>query len=113
MRGLVAFSTDTPKHSWPEVYTTRFGWIPFDPLQVDLKRAGYAYDRLKNRHIYFSSIRNDPTLLDKYTFWYYRYWGDPIKAADTYVILKIDDTGESASRRFGRPQTEETRNQVQ
>jgi len=28
--GLTAFTADTPKHSWAEIYTKRFGWVPFD-----------------------------------------------------------------------------------
>ena len=28
--GFLAFSIGTPKHSWAEIYTERFGWIPFE-----------------------------------------------------------------------------------
>jgi len=88
--GLTAFAADTPKHSWAEIYTKRLGWVPFDPMQADLKKPAYDFDKLRNRHIYLSSIRNDPTLMGKYTFWYYKYWGNPISATDTYEVVKLD-----------------------
>lgn len=93
VQGFLAFSIGTPKHSWAEVYTSRLGWIPFDALQADLERPGYDFDMLKNRHIYLSYIRNDRTLGRRHTFWYYRYWGDPISVTDSYEITKLDRTG--------------------
>jgi transglutaminase-like putative cysteine protease len=82
--GYITSRGDTPKHSWAEVYTRRHGWVPFDPLHVDLGRA--SYDRLKPCYIYLSPVRNDPTLEGKYHFWYYRYWGDPVRVTDEIEI---------------------------
>ncbi|MHC4742366.1 MAG: transglutaminase-like domain-containing protein [Planctomycetota bacterium] len=93
VQGFLAFSADTLKHSWAEVYTEQFGWVPFDVLQTDLKQQAYRFEMMKNRNIYLSCIRNDPSLMGKYSFWYYRYWGDAVKVVDTYKIEKIN-TGE-------------------
>lgn len=90
VQGFLAFSADTLKHSWAEVYTEQFGWVPFDVLQTDLKQPAYRFDMMKNRNIYLSHIRNDPTLMGKYTLWYYKYWGEPVEVIDAYTIEKLD-----------------------
>ena len=74
---------DTPKHSWVEVYTADYGWVPFDPTLGDSRKA--AFDRLKPIYIYFSTIRNDEQL-NNYQYFAYWYWGDAIKVEDTFTV---------------------------
>lgn len=75
IRGVLAspFSrSDTPKHSWAEVYIPKNGWIRLDPYLTELGKAGYK--KLKNHYITLSYDRND----EIGNYWRYWYWGDPI-----------------------------------
>ncbi len=47
-------------HSWAEVYTKEKGWIIVDPLHMDQKLGNF--NKLDNKYLAFSSIRNDPIL---------------------------------------------------
>jgi transglutaminase-like putative cysteine protease len=66
---------DTPKHIRAEVYTRKYGWVPFDPLHVARKDA--TFESLKPIYVYFSNRRNDATL-QNYHYATYRYFGKPI-----------------------------------
>ncbi len=47
-------------HSWAEVYSKERGWIYVDPLHMD-NHLG-TFDKLDNKYLAFSGIRNDQTL---------------------------------------------------
>ena len=66
---ITNYGNDTPKHNWVEVYFKNFGWVPFDPLLGDLKKASFY--KLSNMYIYLSTIRNDSTILNGH---FYAYW---------------------------------------
>lgn len=65
---------NTPYHSWPEVYLSKYGWIRLDPTPGN----AISFRKLKNNYIQLSSVRNDE-VLDKYHYWKYTYMGDPVK----------------------------------
>lgn len=86
-REIYGFTIDwnnTPKHNWVEVYTSKYGWIPFDPTLGDGKKN--TFSKLQNIYVYMSDIRKDQNL---YNFFYssYNYWGAPIKLDDRFVII--------------------------
>lgn len=79
IRGVIAAPfarSDTPKHSWAEVYLPKNGWIRLDPYLTKLGHAGYK--RLKNHYITFSYDRND----EIGNYWRYWSWGAPISVTE-------------------------------
>lgn len=72
--GLTIEYNQTPKHSWAEVYTHKYGWIRVDPTPGN----AFSFKDLKNEYIQLSIIRNDENLNGGH-FYLYRYWGSPIK----------------------------------
>jgi transglutaminase-like putative cysteine protease len=66
---------DTPKHVRAEVYTRRYGWVPFDPLHVARRNA--LFESLKPIYVYLGNQRNDATI-QNYHFAAYHYFGQPI-----------------------------------
>ena len=85
MSGVVSFwrAGDTPKHNRAEFYVESLGWVPVDPLWTDLKNA--SLKKVGDNYLIFSTRRNDPNL-GGYAFWYYRYWGKPVKVAASIEI---------------------------
>jgi transglutaminase-like putative cysteine protease len=77
---------DTPKHVRAEVYTRRYGWVPFDPLHVARKSA--AFDALKPIFIYFDNQRNDATI-ENFHFSSYRYFGKPIDYDSGILVTAV------------------------
>lgn len=89
--GYVTSWDKTPKHSWVEVYTDRWGWVPFDPTCADSGSGVYA--ALENRYIYLSYTRNDKTLEGHHRYCY-RYKGAPtmpgsVKVEDTFTVKEL------------------------
>jgi hypothetical protein len=79
IRGVLAgpfARSDTPKHSWAEVYLPKNGWIRLDPYLSKLGHAGYK--RLKNHYITFSYDRNE----EIGNYWRYWSWGAPISVTE-------------------------------
>ncbi|MDE0571256.1 MAG: transglutaminase family protein [Verrucomicrobiales bacterium] len=79
IRGVLAgpfARSDTPKHSWAEVYIPKNGWIRLDPYLTELGQAGYK--RLKNHYITLSYDRND----EIGNYWRYWSWGAPISVTE-------------------------------
>lgn len=85
---LTEYSDDNPRHTWVEIYTERYGWVPFDPLLGSLRQA--SYDRLGPKYIYLSGLRNDRTL-SYFHFFSCDYAGNPISVTDTYSIKPVKD----------------------
>jgi hypothetical protein len=80
---LTTYTDDNPRHTWAEVFTRQYGWIPFDPLLGDLHQA--SFDRLAPNYIYLSDKRND-RILNNYHFFTCSYSGAPVNVIDTYRI---------------------------
>jgi transglutaminase-like putative cysteine protease len=80
---LTSYGGDNPCHTWVEIYTDKYGWVPFDPLLGNLKQA--RFDRLAPQYIYLSDLRNDPTL-DGFHFFACSYEGSPVNVSSTYSI---------------------------
>ena len=72
VEGYVLDYSGTPKHSWAEVYCGRYGWVRFDPTPGNSS----VFNKLSNRYIQLSVIRNDDVLKGHH-FYMYKYWGDP------------------------------------
>lgn len=76
---------DTPKHIWAEVYFDRYGWVAFDPLHVDLRKASLL--RIRAHYLKLTSKRNDGEL-DSYHFYSYRYGSGKLRVTDTFAVRK-------------------------
>jgi hypothetical protein len=77
---------NTPKHSWAEVYTKKYGWVPFDPLHIAL--GGSSFDRIRESRVYYSTTRNNP-LLHGGALGYWRYKGQPVQVQETFAIHEL------------------------
>jgi transglutaminase-like putative cysteine protease len=55
-------------HDWAEAYTSKYGWIRFDPLHVYDRSA--TFDSIKPEYVQFSTLRHDSVLKDTH---YYRW----------------------------------------
>jgi len=80
--GMLTSYTNTPFHSWVEVFLSDYGWVRIDPTTGNSN----GFSDLQNRYIQLSSIRNDPKL-NNYHRWSYRYWGDKVKLKETFMVL--------------------------
>jgi transglutaminase-like putative cysteine protease len=74
---------DTAKHIRVEAYTRKYGWVPFDPLHVLRKNAGF--DVLKPVFVYLGNQRND-TVLESHHFSAYRYFGQAIEFDNSFAV---------------------------
>ena len=77
--GLLAVNVgpnDTSWHKWAEFYLEPYGWIPVDPLKVELRQASFGW--LPNQYVYFTHLRND-SVLEDYELQFYRYVGESIE----------------------------------
>jgi transglutaminase-like putative cysteine protease len=74
---------DTAKHIRVEVYTRKYGWVPFDPLHVARGNAGF--DSLKPVYVYLGCQRND-AILQNYHFAAYRYFGTAIDFETSFTV---------------------------
>lgn len=81
VEGLSIEYIGTPKHSWAEVYTNKYGWIRVDPTPGN----AVSFNKLKNKYIQLSLVRNDENLNYKH-FYGYRYWGNPIRVNEIINI---------------------------
>lgn len=79
--GYTSHHTNTPKHAWVDVYIKNLGWVPFDPTLGDY--TPIAFDSLEPKYLYITNKRTD-TLLNKYYYMSYYYWGSPIVFQDTF-----------------------------
>jgi transglutaminase-like putative cysteine protease len=82
--GFVTNITSNPKHDWAEVYLEGYGWIRFDPTSGNLNE----WNTLQNRYIQLTNTRFNRTINNGGHYWAYRYWGDPIKVSQSFVINK-------------------------
>jgi transglutaminase-like putative cysteine protease len=84
--GLLALpSLAVPQHSWVEVRTSQYGWVPFDPTADDCSRNA-TFERLKPAYLIFSRIRNDEMLDNYNSFALFRWWGDRVTLTDKYEV---------------------------
>lgn len=74
---------DTVRHKWVEFYSPRHGWVPIDPMQIEMGNT--TFQAMHNEYVYASNLRNDPTI-GKYEFSQYTYWGDPITMEDNVTV---------------------------
>lgn len=79
--GYTSHHTNTPKHAWVDVYIKNIGWVPFDPTLGDYNPI--AFDSLEPKYLYITNKRTD-SLLNKYYYMSYYYWGSPIVFQDTF-----------------------------
>lgn len=73
VEGLAIEYFGTPKHSWAEVFTNKYGWIRIDPTPGN----SFYFSKLKNMYIQLSIIKNDKNLYGGH-YYAYTYLGDPI-----------------------------------
>jgi transglutaminase-like putative cysteine protease len=74
---------DTAKHSRVEVYTRKYGWVPFDPLHVARKNA--TFEKLKPVYVYLDPQRSD-AVLQNYHYSAYRYFGAPVQFDSEFAV---------------------------
>jgi transglutaminase-like putative cysteine protease len=74
---------DTAKHSRVEVYTRKYGWVPFDPLHVARKNA--TFEALKPVYVFFDPHRSD-AVLENHHFFSYRYFGAPVQFDSEFAV---------------------------
>jgi hypothetical protein len=74
---------DTPQHAWSEVYTKRYGWVPFDAFHS----IGGAMEHVEANRIYLTGTRNDPTISRNHIF-SFRYWGKG-QIKNDFVVRKL------------------------
>jgi len=79
--GITTEVTNTPKHAWPEVYTEKYGWAPFDPTTGDA--GDNEFDTMKTMYIYLSYLRTDQEL-NNFFYMCYFYEGSQIRVIDEY-----------------------------
>jgi transglutaminase-like putative cysteine protease len=75
----------TAKHIRVEVYTRKYGWLPFDPLHT--ARGSATFDTLKPVYIYMSNQRNDP-ILQNYHYAAFRYLGQPATLETGFTVTE-------------------------
>ena len=75
---------DTAKHKWTEVYLKSYGWVPMDPLMVEL---GGRTERMSNDYVLATRLRSDP-IIENYEFLAYRYYGEPITFEDQVLVAR-------------------------
>jgi hypothetical protein len=76
---------DTSKHNWVEVYTRKYGWVPFDPLYI--AKGVTTFERMKPIYVYLSPVRNDARL-GGYHFYYYQTTGSKVRVSDTFSVRR-------------------------
>jgi transglutaminase-like putative cysteine protease len=69
--GYTAEHKDIPGHAWTEVYISKYGWIRIDPTPGNAIR----FDKLINKYIQLSTVRNDNVLPNKARLNQLTYWG--------------------------------------
>lgn len=76
---------DTPKHNWGEVYFDKIGWVAFDPLHVDLRKA--TATKIYSPGLKLTGIRNDEEL-DGHHFYMYRFNAGKMTIRDRFSVRK-------------------------
>ena len=81
VNGITITASNTPKHTWTEVYINNQGWIPFDPTPGNHS----TFKSMDNKYIIFSNQRNNKKL-NYYFMWKYSYWGGDVSISDKIII---------------------------
>lgn len=80
---LCAPVSDTPKHNWAEVYTEKFGWVPFDPMFASSAKTT-TFSEMRPIYLLLE-VQRQNALLSNYHFWAYRYQGpNPVNVRDEF-----------------------------
>ena len=88
-RAVYGFATswqDTPRHAWAEVFLPRKGWVSFDPLAGDLRRA--VFGRFAPRYVHLSAVRNDPRI-DSFYYYSWRTRGGVATITDSFQVREV------------------------
>ena len=93
---LVNYGNDTPRHTWAEAYTRKYGWVPIDILLTYLKKV--PFDGLPPEYIYLSRVRND-AVINNYHFFACNFSGGSITVTDHYAVEHLPDAVLQASAR--------------
>lgn len=76
---------DTAKHNWGEVYFDKIGWVAFDPLHVDLRKA--TATKIYSPGLKLTGTRNDDEL-DGHHFYMYRFGNGKMTVRDGFSVRK-------------------------
>jgi hypothetical protein len=80
---LINYGNDVPLHTWSEIYTEAYGWVPVDPLLASLSKV--SFERLRPEYIYLSDVRNDPVLAN-YHFYVSSHAGGRVSIKESYSV---------------------------
>ncbi len=84
--GLFISNNRFYKHEWAEVWSNKYGWIPFDLHYSDTH--GTESSISTNQKILFSLQTNDDNL-ERYYFYYFKYWGNKSSIHAKYEISNL------------------------
>ncbi len=79
---------DTPAHDWAEVYSEKYGWIPFDPFHAFLK-LDTTFSERQPIYLLLEHNRRNATL-NNYHYWAYDYVGSgSVSVHDEFRVKKL------------------------
>ena len=85
IKGYTLPYTKVATHSWVEIFSPRYGWIPLDPHMA--KKGVGTYSNLSRSYVYMSALRNDETLKGGYSSCY-SYRGDTATIERGFELLR-------------------------